>query len=102
MSGGSSGADLFRRLDAIESRLAIGQLPIRYAMAVDGRDLDTWVGLFVPDVRVSRDASGREALRRQIDPLLRTFRRSIHQIVGHRVDLDPGDPDRASGATYCR
>ena len=71
-------------------------------MAVDGRDIDTWVGLFVPDVRVSRDASGREALRRQIDPLLRTFRRSIHQIVGHRVDLDPGDPDRASGATYCR
>jgi SnoaL-like domain len=94
--------ELARRLDSIESRLAIGQLPIRYAMAVDGRDLDAWVGLFVPDVRVGRDSSGRDALRAQIDPVLRTFRRSMHQIVGHRVDLDPDDPHRASGATYCR
>ena len=97
-----SDTELAGRLDAIESRLAIGQLPIRYAMAVDGRDLDAWVGLFVPDVRVGRDAAGRDALRAQIDPSLRSFRRSMHQIVGHRVDLDPDDPDRASGATYCR
>ena len=52
-----------RRLDAIESRLAIGQLPIRYAMAVDARDVDAWVSLFVPDVRVGRDGVGRDALR---------------------------------------
>jgi len=90
------------RLRAVESRLAIGQLPIRYAMAVDARDVDAWVRLFVPDVRVGRHASGRDALRAYIDPLLRTFRRSIHQIVGHRIDLDPDDPDRATGATYCR
>ena len=34
--------------------------------------------------------------------MLRTFRRSVHQICGHRIDLDPSDPDRAWGATYCR
>lgn len=90
------------RLDAVESRLAIGQLPIRYAMAVDGRDVDAWVRLFVPDVRVGRNATGHAALREFIEPLLRSFRRSIHQIVGHRVDLDPEDPHHASGATYCR
>src|SRR5687767_14517485 len=95
-------SDLEHRLAAVESRLAIGQLPIRYAMAVDGRDLDAWVSLFVPDVRIGRTASGRDALRAWIEPQLRTFVRSIHQIVGHRVDLDPEDPDRASGATYCR
>jgi hypothetical protein len=94
--------DVGVRLDAIESRLAIGQLPIRYAMAVDGRDVDAWLGLFVPDVQVGRDQVGREALRGYIEPALRTFRRSIHQICGHRIDLDPRDPDRASGATYCR
>jgi hypothetical protein len=94
--------DVEVRLDVIESRLAIGQLPIRYALAVDGRDLDAWVSLFVPDVRVGREASGREALRAHIEPLLRTFRRSVHQICGHRIELDPSDPDRASGATYCR
>lgn len=96
------GRDVQSRLDGIESRLAIGQLPIRYALAVDGRDLDAWVSLFVPDVQVGRDAYGREALRAQIEPLLRTFRRSVHQICGHRIELDPSDPDRASGATYCR
>jgi hypothetical protein len=97
-----SDAEILRRLDAVESRLAIGQLPIRYAMAVDERDVDTWVSLFVPDVRATPDRSGREALREFIIPLLREFRRSVHQIVGHRVDLDRTDPDRATGATYCR
>ncbi len=94
--------DLAVRLDQIESRLDIGQLPIRYAMAVDGRDLDAWVSLFVPDVVVGRQARGRDALRAQIEPLLRTFRASVHQICGHQIDLDPNDRDRATGATYCR
>ena len=94
--------DIERRVDAIESRLAIGQLPIRYALAVDGRDVDAWVSLFVPDVRVGRDRSGRDALRGYIEPMLRTFRRSVHQICGHRIDLDDADADRASGAVYCR
>ena len=95
-------SDLQVRIDAIESRLAIGQLPIRYALAVDGRDLDAWVALFVPDVRVGRDGVGRAALRAYIDGPVRTFRRSVHQICGHRIDLDADDPDRATGAVYCR
>jgi len=88
------------RLDRIESQLAIGQLPIRYAMAVDGRDVDTWLGLFVPDVQIGRDRFGRDALREWIEPALRTFRRSIHQIVGHRIDFV--DAEHATGAVYCR
>ena len=94
--------DLAGRLERIESQLAIQQLPIRYALAVDGRDVASWVRLFVPDVRVSREASGREALYRQIDGMLRTFHRSVHQICGHRVELDDSDPARATGAVYCR
>ena len=43
---------LAERLDRIESQLAIGQLPIRYALAVDARDVDAWLELFVPDVQV--------------------------------------------------
>jgi hypothetical protein len=94
--------DLAERLARVESRLAIGQLPIRYAMAVDARDVDTWVSLFVPDVQVGRDSFGHDALRAQIDPLLRTFGRSMHQICGHRIELDDVDTNRATGATYCR
>ena len=94
--------DLSARLEAVESRLAIGQLPIRYALAVDGRDLDAWVALFVPTVQVGRASFGRDALRAQIEPALRTFGRSIHQICGHLIELDPSTPDRATGEVYCR
>lgn len=82
------------RLQKVESQLAIGQLVVRYAMAADARDIDTLVALFAPNVR--------EEWRAWVEPVLRSFRRSIHQIVGHRIDLDPDDPDRATGATYCR
>ena len=94
--------DLGARLEAIESKLAIGQLPIRYAMAVDARDLDEWVSLFVPDVRVGRDSFGRDALRRQIEPSMRRFGRSVHQLCGHRIELVDTDASRATGSVYCR
>ena len=98
----AAASPLEARLERVESRLAIEQLPIRYAMAVDGRAIDAWVALFVPDVRVGRDAFGRDALAAHITPLLRTFQRSVHQICGHRIDLDDHDPDHATGAVYCR
>lgn len=97
-----SEGNLEERLERLESRWAISQLPIRYAVAVDSRDLDGWVSLFIPDVQVGRSNFGRQALRDYIEPRLRTFRRSMHQICGQRIDLDPADPDRASGLTYCR
>jgi hypothetical protein len=95
-----SDLDLARRLDRIEARLAIAQLPIRYALAVDARDLDAWVACFRPDVDMGRHGTGREALRRYIEPRVRRFYRSIHQICGHRIELT-GD-DTATGAVYCR
>ncbi len=39
----------------MESLAAIRQLPYRYALCLDSRDIDTLVTLFVPDVRVGRD-----------------------------------------------
>jgi hypothetical protein len=92
--------DLLRRITRIEDTLAIQQLPIRYAMAVDARDMEEWSNLFVPDVRVTRETSGRAALREAITPQVRQFYRSIHQIVGHRIDLV--DDTRATGSVYCR
>jgi hypothetical protein len=96
----ASPQDLLRRIERIESQLAIQQLPIRYALAVDGRDLDAWVGLFVEDVNCGRHGRGRAVLRSLIEPQVRTFYRSIHQICGHEIDLI--DADTASGKVYCR
>jgi uncharacterized protein (TIGR02246 family) len=92
--------ELLDRITRIEDRLEIGQLPIRYALAVDSRDIDSWIAMFVPDVRVGQHRRGREALREFISPLVRSFYRSIHQIVGHRVELL--GPDAARGHVYCR
>jgi hypothetical protein len=104
-----AGPQLAGRIERIEAHLAIQQLAIRYAMAVDARDLDAWVDCFRPDVDMGRHGTGREALRRYIDPMVRRFYRSVHQICGHRIELagpgpdpDPAGLDRATGAVYCR
>jgi len=91
---------LVDRVARIEAQLAIQQLAIRYAMAVDARDLDAWVGCFRPDVDMGRHGTGRESLRRYIEPMVRRFYRSVHLICGHRIEL--AGPDRATGAVYCR
>lgn len=78
----------------------IGQLAARYAVYTDARDIDRLVGLFVPDVRVGREASGREALRADFDRSLRGVGITFLQVGTHLIDL-AGD-DRASGIVYCR
>jgi len=93
-------AALLQRIDRIESQLAIQQLPVRYALAIDARDIETWVNLFVEDVRVTKQTRGRDALREQIDASVRTFYRSHHQICGHVIDFI--DADNATGKVYCR
>lgn len=95
------------RVARIEARQLIGQLPIRYAIAVDSRDLDTWCGLFVHDVDMGRRGTGRQVLHDYIDPQVRQFYRSIHLICGHRIDLGPdaadgSGPVSATGSVYCR
>jgi hypothetical protein len=98
--------DIETRLARVEAHQAIGQLPIRYAIAVDTRNVEDWVNLFTPDVEMGRHGRGREALRGYIEPQLRWFYRSIHQICGHRIDLGPDDPGggpvEATGSVYCR
>lgn len=92
--------ELARRIERTEARQAIGELPSRYAIAVDARDIDGWLSLFVEDVDCGRRGMGREVLRSFIEPNLRTFYRSIHQICGHVVDFI--DDDIATGTVYCR
>lgn len=93
---------LEERLARVEAQLAIQQLPIRYAISVDSRDLDTLVGLFVDDVDCGRRGRGRAALKEfyASDPVLKAFYRSVHQICGHAIELQ--DPDNAIGKVYCR
>lgn len=95
-------ATLLQRIERIEAQLAIQQLPARYAVSVDARDLDALAALFVEDVDVGRRGKGREALKAfyDSDNILRAFYRSIHQICGHVIDLI--DANHATGKVYCR
>lgn len=92
--------DLLARVQKLEAVQAIQQLAVRYAIAVDSRDLDGWVSLFVDDVDCGSHGKGRAALRAFIAPLVRDFYRSIHLICGHEIELLDGG--NARGKVYCR
>lgn len=96
-----SDKDLLARIDRLESLDAIRQLPAKYALSLDMRDLDAHVGLFVPDVRVSREKSGRAHLKRWLDDTLRLqFTGTSHHIGGHIIEFT--DPDHAHGVVYSK
>jgi ketosteroid isomerase-like protein len=92
--------DTEHRLARLEAREEIRNLVARYAVLIDARDLDELVGLFVEDVRVTRERSGREAMRELIDGLVSQFTTSVH-FVGAQT-LDFSDDHHAEGVVYCR
>lgn len=97
--GGRAG-DGLSDLERLVGRDEIRQLACRYAWAVDSRDLDALVALFIPDVRVGRDATGRAALRESFDASLRAIGVSILFVGNHIIDFQ--DADHATGIVYCR
>jgi ketosteroid isomerase-like protein len=77
----------------------IRRLAARYALAVDSRDLDTLVALFVDDVVVG-GAVGRAALHDQFATSLREVQRTFLLVGTHVIDLV--DADTATGSVYCK
>jgi uncharacterized protein (TIGR02246 family) len=89
------------RIDRLESLDAIRQLPAKYALALDMRDMDAMVSLFPADVCVGKEASGRAALRAYMDRTLRSpFTGTSHHIGGHVIEFD--DADHAHGVVYSK
>jgi hypothetical protein len=80
----------------------IRQLASRYAVAMDVRDFDTLVGLFVEDYRHWNGEVGRDVLRGVFDEAFRAGmggRVGFTQIGTHVINLI--DADHASGTVYC-
>lgn len=89
------------RIDRLESLDQIRQLPAKYALALDMRDMDAMVSLFPTNVRVGKSASGREALRAYMDQTLRSpFTGTSHHIGGHIIEFS--NPDHAQGVVYSK
>jgi ketosteroid isomerase-like protein len=85
------------RLTACEE---IRQLASRYAVALDARDIDALVALYVDDVRVGRSRSGREALHEDFERQLRRVGITFLLVGNHVIDF--GEPDHARGVVYCK
>lgn len=78
---------------------SIRQLVAHYAVALDSRDLDALAMLFVDNVRVSRDAVGRDALRESFRLMLSDIDVSILNVGTHAIDVV--DANHATGVVYC-
>lgn len=86
------------RLEALDE---IRQLPAKYALCLDMRDMDAMVSLFPADVRVGKDSVGRESLRAYMDRTLRSpFTGTSHHIGGHIIEFD--DQNHAHGIVYSK
>jgi len=89
------------RLDRLESLDEIRQLVSKYSVTLDMRDLDMHVNLFVPDVRVGKDKTGRQALKEWADAVFRDqFTGTSHHIGNHIIDFE--SPDLAIGLVYSK
>lgn len=96
-----TGSSLEARIDRLEALDAIRQLAAKYALALDMRDMEAMVSLFPADVKVGKEASGRQALRAYMDGTLRSpFTGTSHHVGGHVIEFD--DRDHAHGICYSK
>jgi len=86
-------------LQRLVDRDAIREVALRYALAVDSKDLDALASLFAPDVNNGRFGQGADGVRRFYDQSLRNFHCSFHLVANHIIDLH--DADHADGVVYC-
>jgi hypothetical protein len=69
------------------------ELAHRYAVALDRKDLDALGALFVPAIQAK--------VREQLAPAVTALGVTALNVTTQVVDLDPTDPDRATGVVYC-
>jgi hypothetical protein len=90
-----------QRLDRLESTEDIRQLVAKYSLSLDMRDLDAHVNLFAPDIRVSREQTGRAHLKRWLDDTLRLqFTGTSHHTGNHIIEFD--GINHAHGVVYSK
>lgn len=88
------------RLEDVADRIELRALVDAYAFAVDARDCDRFVGLFLPDAVMAlgpRELVGPDLVK-AIATLDRHYPRSMHFVGNHDVTVDG---DRAEGLVYC-
>lgn len=90
-------ADPIAWLSACEE---IRQLASRYAVWYGARDTANLARLFVPDIKVTRETVGTDALRQSFDAQMGSLGRVILMVGNHVIDVS--DQDNATGVVSCR
>lgn len=89
---------LARRLDQVESQLALHRLAYRYCVGADHRDIDTWTSVWLPDAewQVSPDRvfAGIRAIRDAVQQQWAAFPVMQHSTTNHTIEVNG---DRATG-----
>lgn len=88
------------RVERLESIEAIRTLLARHALAVDQRDLETLVSLYVPEVAVEGGGVGRDALAEWFRSVLAGYGATFHFLGQHLIDVV--DADHATGVISAR
>lgn len=91
--------DLTAEVARLRAFQQIQQLPIRYANCMDRKDIDGLLPLFSDRISMGPAGKGREGVRVFYTGAWSRFRRSVHRISNHAIDLT-GD-DTATGHVYC-
>lgn len=91
--------DLAAQVARLRAFQEIGQLPIRYANCMDRKDIDGLLPLFSDRISMGPAGKGREGVRAFYTGAWSRFRRSVHRISNHAIDLT-GD-ETATGHVYC-
>ena len=61
----------------------IRQLASRYAIFYGARDTQNLASLFIPDIKVTRESSGTQALKESFDGQMHSLGRVILQVNNH-------------------
>ncbi|MBY6412598.1 nuclear transport factor 2 family protein [Rhodococcus sp. BP-252] len=85
--------DILLRLDRLESRSAIAELPVLYCLAMDERDVDGITAVFTEDATMRSadgvfDAHGRDAIVRTFQSRFDALGPTNHVAHGHVVRFD--------------
>ena len=85
-------------LEAMLARDAIRDLPLRYAKAIETRDVDAMAELFAAGARFGDFGTGPDACRRLMNDVMADNVFAVILVANHLIELD--DPDRAHGEVW--
>lgn len=86
------------RIEALLAREEIRSLPIRYAAAVEARDVDAMAELFSPHARFGSYGEGPDGLRRLMTDSLTGSLFAVILVANHLIDLS--DEAHGSGQVW--